>query len=970
HLLDGRLGRFQGIASQPGLPRALARTISELRLAQVSVDSLDPDLQRVARAFEGALAEIRIADEAQVLRLAIAAVKPFPTLLLDVELRSALEAELVKSLSINADLFATVPHGDERTLNLLESALGVRAERHDPPRESGVARLQQNLFGAEKPAKNEPAEDVELLSAPGEFRECIEVARALQREAARGVPFDRMAVLLRAPGAYRAAMTEALRRADISAYFVRGTLQPDPAGRALLALLACADEGLSASLFAEYLSLGEVPKATTAGAPPAAPSPGERWREPDSEEAPEEAPSDDNEEEALSDTAPVVAGTLRAPRRWEKLLVEAAVIGGRDRWRKRLLELDQRYRAELASPSISEPNGARVGKALSDLTAFTGYALPLIDVLSALPREALWSEWLERLTELSTRALRKPDRVLSVLAELAPLGVVGPVTLAEVRKVLAERLLQLTVPPPQRRFGAVFVGPVDAARGMAFDVVFVPGLAERIFPQKVREDPIAPDAERRRLSDALEVDADRVVSERLQLQLAVGAATSRVVLSYPRIDGADARPRVPSFYGLEALRAVEGKLPRYEELRRRAERAVDARIGWPAPRNADTAIDIAERDLSVLDELFRGSTPPPRGAARYLTQVNPFLARALRARYARWHSAWGSWDGLVKPSADALAALAPHQLGARAFSATALQHYAACPYRFFLSGILRLSPREEPVAIEELDPLQKGSMVHEVHYTVLSTLREGERLPITPQSLDAALATLDSVIQSVARKYEELYAPAIDRVWQDTLVAMRADAREWLRMTARETALWAPWKFELAFGLGHREQQDPESRADPVEIEGGLRLRGSIDLVEIAPDGTLRATDYKTGRARAEVGALVGGGKSLQPVLYSLALEKLFPEKTVSGGRLFYCTQAGQFSEVFIPLNATSREAGVKAVKTIGQALEKGFLPAAPAKEECTYCDYRSVCGTDEQRRTELKPKGPLEPLIRLRALK
>ena len=84
-------------------------------------------------------------------------------------------------------------------------------------------------------------------------------------------PFDRMAVLLRAPTPYRPLLEEALRRAGVPAWFARGALQPDPAGRAFLSLLACAAEGFSARRFAEYLSLGEVPLATPEGTPPAAP---------------------------------------------------------------------------------------------------------------------------------------------------------------------------------------------------------------------------------------------------------------------------------------------------------------------------------------------------------------------------------------------------------------------------------------------------------------------------------------------------------------------------------------------------------------------------------------------------------------------------------------------------------------------------------------------------------------------------
>src|SRR4029450_13822938 len=47
--------------------------------------------------------------------------------------------------------------------------------------------------------------------------------------------------------------------AKVPGWFSRGTRRPLPAGRAFLALLACASERLSASRFAEYLSFAQVP---------------------------------------------------------------------------------------------------------------------------------------------------------------------------------------------------------------------------------------------------------------------------------------------------------------------------------------------------------------------------------------------------------------------------------------------------------------------------------------------------------------------------------------------------------------------------------------------------------------------------------------------------------------------------------------------------------------------------------------
>src|SRR5262249_44538808 len=159
--------------------------------------------------------------------------------------------------------------------------------------------------------------------------------RGIQQEAERGVPFDQIAVLLRSPVEYRPHLEEAFRRATLPAYFARGTTRPDPAGRALLALLACAGERLSARRFAEYLSLGQVPDAE-AGGPTS-------WVSPDRDLVPGAA-SAGEPEEAQSMPQPIpldpdsarLEGSLRAPWRWDRLVVDASVIGGKDRWARRL----------------------------------------------------------------------------------------------------------------------------------------------------------------------------------------------------------------------------------------------------------------------------------------------------------------------------------------------------------------------------------------------------------------------------------------------------------------------------------------------------------------------------------------------------------------------------------------------------------------------------------------------------------
>src|SRR5688572_20213277 len=77
---------------------------------------------------------------------------------------------------------------------------------------------------------------------------------------------------------------------------------------------------------------------------------------------------------------------------------------------------------------------------------------------------------------------------------------VGPVSIIEVLLVLRERLRTVDSEPPLRRYGRLFVGSPSQARGRTFRVVFVPGLAERMFPRKSTQDPLLLDEMREQLN--------------------------------------------------------------------------------------------------------------------------------------------------------------------------------------------------------------------------------------------------------------------------------------------------------------------------------------------------------------------------------------------------------------------------------------------------------------------------------------
>ena len=976
----GALAYFEPVIDRPGFPRALARTISELRLNQVLPGALQGQggaaeaLANALAEFDAELKAAKLADRAAILIAAADALRAkdaprfsaIPCVLLDVAIETATEAALITALASRAPSFlATMPAGDELTRSFLPNALSTKIIQLGGGVDSTInslGRLQNHLFSNPPSTESELDGSVTVVSAPGEMHEAVEIARRIQDEARRGVAFDRIAVLCHVGERYGPYLEEALNRAGIPAYFATGTRRPEPGGRALLQLLSCASENLSAKCFAEYLSLAQVPDPDSkiASVDVFALSEAEVFSAPLAADLTLPPAIPETEPPEVS-PVPVVEGTLKAPWRWEKLLVESAVIGGRDRWRRRLAGVEtelRRKRSELPPEEVGW-----IDRQLIDLDHLKTVALPIIDKLAAHPKNAIWRDWLDYLRELTMLAVRDSGPVLAALAELEPMAPVGPLGLAEVLSVLSERLGRLEARPSKRRYGQVFVAPPSYARGMAFDLVIVPGLAERMFPKKLTEDPILSDAIRRRVSADLKTQSTRSDAERMALRLAAGAATRSAMFTYPRVDLDQGRPRVPSFYTLELMRAAEGRLPGFAELARRAACEQATRLGWPAPENENVAIDTAEFDLAVLNKLVGKDPEETIGAAHYLLneESNPHLPRALRARARRWRPKWTSADGLVDPGPGAMQALERHQISTtangRAYSPTALENFSKCPYKFVLQAIFRLDPREEPEALEAIDPLTRGSLTHEIQFVVLTRLREQHLLPVTPTNLEAAQAELERLVDEVAERSRDDLAPAIERVWKDGVDAIRADLREWLRRAAGDPQKYCPERFELAFGLKGRDHADPASSPDPIAIAGGLKLRGSIDLIERSGDGVLRVTDHKTGKVRAQKNFVIAGGKTLQPVLYALAAERLLAEP-VRSGRLYYCTATGNYEERIVEIDETARAAALDFVATLDNALKAGFLPAVPEPRECNWCNFRRVCGPYEEQRMRIKAGG------------
>ncbi len=890
--LRGDLSYLLPVAGFPGFPRALAATFEELRLNGVGPEQVrgcgesGRDLALLLAAYEGELAARGFADHASRVEMAGARVaeqfRETAVLALDLAPRTTRERELVAAILRGSRAHLELARGGGES----ESATSLES-------------LQRYLFSTDAVPARESDGSVEIFSTSGEALECVEIAR---RIGASGIPFDQAAILLRSPERYQPLVVEALRRAGIPAHCTRGSRRPDAAGRSFLALLHCAEERLSASRFAEYLSLGQMP---------------------------------DDEE-------PVT------PAAWERLIVDAAVIGGVDRWEARLNGLHEEFQRRYAAEE-DEIERDRLRRRIAQVESLRKFALPVIERLAALPERVSWAEWIAALGGLAEFTLREPERVLELLEELEPMAEIGPVGLGEVLLVLGPRLNSLSAAPEEARYGKVWVGGIEEARGLAFRAVYVPGVNEGLFPRPPAEDPLLLGAQRETLGIALRAEDTEL------LQIAAACATEKFALSYSRLDLLTGRERVPSFYAFEAHRAAGGGEIDVREFEARARSATGTRIGWPAPGNAAEAIDDAEFDLATLGPLTKGS-------GQYLKKLPGRAVASLRARWVRWHATWKAADGLyVETIGDE--ALASYLLGARAWSPSTLQQYARCPYRFALRGVFGLRPAERPAGIQRMDPATRGELFHRAQFELLREV-SGRDL-----ALDETLAILDGVIERVAARAEADLAPAIPQIWRSEVQGIRADLRGWLQQRALREGAWKPAFYELSFGLHDPAGRDPRSRKEPVELEGGYRLRGAIDLVERHASGALRVVDHKTGRMPDPKPEVVGGGEALQPLLYALAAEAILGEPAAFG-RLYYATIAQNYQVIDVQVNDWTRRRAVHVLEIIDDAMRDGFLPAAPRKDGCRGCEYLVVCGPYEEERVKVKSPAELKKLKELRGWK
>lgn len=802
---------------------------------------------------------------------------------------------------------------------------------------NALTEVQAHLF--EKPNGRSarsgvrPDNSLTLISAPGVNREAREIGRTIvELVRHHGLRFHEIGVLLRDPVTYGALLNETLAELGIPCFLHGGLpLIRTQAGHSLHLLCQVLAEDYARSRVIEFLQVAAPPFA-----------------------------------ELLGDAA-----SYADLARWEAFALEAGVVKGAKEWRERLPRLD-------TNRDVSDTEGKYGAEDRQTLQAFVDFMQGFLAASEDFPQVNSWRAWAEytlRLLRSYISATAQTAEVEDALMGLGQLdllgGTIASISLAEWSRAVTAALTAATVSVGAFEKEGVCVADLLACRGVRFRAVIVPGLSEGSFPRTVRQDPLLLDTERQHLAEVVERDLPQRSrlheEERLLFTLATQGAIERLILTYPRLDHTDGQAQTPSFYLLPLIEVFSGKTAFFSDLE---EWAVHVPLVPFYTGPPDQAVDAIEFHLASVELARITGEPAPLG---YLPASDLFFARAFSAARQRWDTALlTAFDGMLEDEsvrARLLDYLFPRGL---LLSASALETYARCPFRYFLATGLGLVPREDPEEVLTLQPRERGALLHDILHDFFIRLRQTSRLPIVGQ--DRTL--LESLLKQVAEEHCEVFArtkaTGFPLLWELEQERMLEQLVLLLEREYETESDFLPTAFEARFGTDAAEEPASFFPTAPVrfEVDDGpvLHLRGRIDRLDVSADARhARLLDYKTGKL---IRGQFAGGTSLQLPLYLFAARALRPDLHWVSAEYVYVNPTGKkappaFSADTWPESLTALR---RIVSALVHGIRSGCFSATP--DSCSPCPFPLICGTQVEARFTRKQEDPrLDWWRRVRAM-
>ena len=499
---------------------------------------------------------------------------------------------------------------------------------------------------------------------------------------------------------------------------------------------------------------------------------------------------------------------------------------------------------------------------------------------------------------------------------------------------IVRSLLAIRIPAPRTEgtapwssaAGHLYLSDLRHGGAAGRPLTFIVGLDSTRFPGSAIEDPLLLDRERLRLGQGeLAFASDRATEARFNLAQLVARVRGTLFLSYARWDPAEARALSPAPELLQALRLMErDRTLDFGHLERRLG-VTESRLPRPELRVDLDACDVWLRALATSDGRLREgleavalSYPRLRGGLA--------AAAALDSDTASVHT------GII---GERDPPLSYHDLRGRILSASRLESLGACPRRFLFANVLWASAPDDPEFDPHrwLNPLQRGSLLHDVYERTLKQARERGIDPGGDAFLALALELADREVATMTRK-----VPTPSPVVRDIEAeALREDVRSFVEMIRGAPPRWTA--LELEFGM-----DDEGVGISAGDDEQPVLVRGRIDRVDDC-GAYLRVVDYKTGTdfGHDPKSGVYRGGRRLQHVLYTAAAAQV-QGMPVDGMEYHFPTRRGE-NRVRRYAAGDLRHGGALVAMMLDGAAAGWFPATDSAADDCRYCDYQEVCG-------------------------
>jgi putative RecB family exonuclease len=259
---------------------------------------------------------------------------------------------------------------------------------------------------------------------------------------------------------------------------------------------------------------------------------------------------------------------------------------------------------------------------------------------------------------------------------------------------------------------------------------------------------------------------------------------------------------------------------------------------------------------------------------------------------------------------DALAVAEPSEPRGPAISPSRAADFMTCPLLYRFRVIDRLP---EPPSTATA----RGTLVH----AVLERLFD---LPAAQRTPDAARALVDPEWDRLAAAEPELAE----------LFGDDAERADWL---ASANAI-----VDAYFTLEDPRRLEPAERESYVEttLDSGLRLRGYIDRLDVAPGGETRIVDYKTGKAPREA---YEASDLFQMKFYALVIWRLRGQVP----RLLQLMYLAEGEVLRYAPDESDLLATERKVTALWQAIERaratGDWRHRPSRL-CDWCNHKAFC--------------------------